>query len=166
MSLVTRLIDLVSDQIRVSDRVPVSDEVRGADEDRPGVAEERLAMAALLVHVARADGAIQPAERDQLMRVLESRFGVSAGAARRLLDRADDLDREVDDVAALIDMMGHSLDDASKRDLMAAAYRVAAADGPLLEFEDDLLWRLGRLFGFADDAIDAIRTGETGRAGA
>ncbi len=156
MSLVTRLIDLVSDQVRGTERVT------GGGEDPSGAAEERLAMAALLVHVARADGEIQAAERDQLMRVLGSRFGLPEGAARRLLERADDLDRAVDDVAALIDMMGHSLDDASKRDLLATAYRVAAADGPLLEFEDDLLWRLGRLFGFADDAIDAVREGATG----
>lgn len=156
MSLVTRFIDLVSDQVRGTERVT------GGGVDPSGAAEERLAMAALFVHVARADGEIQAAERDQLMRVLGSRFGLPEGAARRLLEWADDLDRAVDDVAALIDMMGHSLDDASKRDLLATAYRVAAADGPLLEFEDDLLWRLGRLFGFADDAIDAVREGATG----
>ncbi len=112
-------------------------------------------MAALLVHAARADGEMQVAERDQLVQVLGSRFGL--GEARRLLDRDDDLDRTVDGIAALIDMMGHSLDGASKRDLLASADRVAAADGPLLDFGDDLLWRLGRLFGFAEDAIDAIR---------
>lgn len=160
MSLVARLIDLVSAQVRGADQVRMSDDEQGS-----GAAEERLAMAALLVHVARADGEIQAAERDQLMRVLGSRFGLGEGAARRLLERAGDLDRAVDDVADLIDMMGHSLDDASKRDLLAAAYRVAAADGPLLEFEDDLLWRLGRLFGFASETIDAIRDGAT-RAGA
>lgn len=155
MSLVTRLIDLVSDQVRGTDEIRIP----GDGEGLSGAAEERLAAAALLVHVARVDGEIQAAERDQLMRVLGSRFGLPESAARRLLERADDLDRAVDDVASLIDMMGHGLDDASKRDLLATAYRVAAADGPLLEFEGDLLWRLGRLFGFAEDAIDAIRDG-------
>lgn len=160
MSLVTRLIDLVSDQVRVSDKIA------GGDQEGSGAAEERLAVAALLVHVARADGEVQDAERDQLLRVLGSRFGLSEGAARRLLGRADDLDRAVDDVPALIDMMGHSLDDASKRDLLATAYRVAAADGPLLEFEDDLVWRLGRLLGLTNDAIEAIRVGSSGHLGA
>ena len=41
--------------------------------------------------------------------------------------------------------------------LLAMAYRVAAVDGFVHEFEDDLVWRIGRLLGFGEDDIAAIR---------
>jgi uncharacterized tellurite resistance protein B-like protein len=37
------------------------------------------------------------------------------------------------------------------------AYRIAALDGYLHEFEDDLLWRIGRLLGFSDADVTALR---------
>ena len=37
------------------------------------------------------------------------------------------------------------------------AYRVAAVDGFVHEFEDDLVWRIGRLLGLDEGAIAAIR---------
>jgi uncharacterized tellurite resistance protein B-like protein len=154
MSLVTKLIDLVSEVVSPGG-------ARDGDADEDG----RLATAALLVHVARVDGAIGEAERSSLARLLMDRFGLSAVAVERLLARADRLDREVDDITALIDMMGHSLDDLGKRDLVAMAYRVAVADGQVQEFEDDLVWRLGHLLGFGDAEIADIRERPLGPSG-
>jgi uncharacterized tellurite resistance protein B-like protein len=154
MSLVTRLIDLVSEVVSP-----------GGAEDRDVDRDGRLATAALLVHVARVDGAIGGAERSGLASLLQGRFGLSAGAVERLVARADSLDREVDDITELIDMMGHSLDDLGKRDLVAMAYRVAVADGTVQEFEDDLVWRLGHLLGFGDPEIADMRERALGRDG-
>ena len=148
MSLVTKIVDFVGQVSGLS--------VQG---DARHVSEEQLAAAALLVHVARVDGRIDPAERARLVDVLSTRQGWSEEAVIRLVDRADSLDREVDDVAELIDMMGHSLTPEGKRDFLGRAYGVAAADGQLAEFEDDLVWRVGHLMGLADDEIAAIRAG-------
>jgi uncharacterized tellurite resistance protein B-like protein len=37
------------------------------------------------------------------------------------------------------------------------AYRIAALDGYLHEFEEDLLWRIGRLLGLSDSEVVALR---------
>ncbi|MBV9078056.1 MAG: TerB family tellurite resistance protein [Methylobacteriaceae bacterium] len=152
MSLLTRLIDLV----------------RGVAHPEPlptDFQEERLALAALLVHVARVDGNLQAVERRDLVALLAGRFGLSDSMAERLVAGGDALDREVDDITDLIDRLGHHLDDGRKRDLVAMAFRIAAADGWIGEFEDDLVWRLGHLLGLSDDAIRALRA-DAARAGA
>jgi uncharacterized tellurite resistance protein B-like protein len=143
MSLLDRLSQLVSALVRPEAGV----------EDAP----ERLAAAALLVHVARADGRWSGPERARLVELVHSRFRLPPAAAARLVERADAVDRETDDVAALIDMIGRDLPEAERRRLLAMAYAVAGADGPLHEFEDDLTWRVGRLLGFDDAEILAIR---------
>lgn len=146
MSLVSRLVDLVADV------------VRGRDDAAPPPSD-RLAAAALLVHVARVDGRIDGSERELLLRLLAERFGLDGAAAGALLARADDLDRDTDDIATLIEMLGHGTDDGDRRGLLAMAYGVGAADGKVGEFEDDLLWRMAHLLGLDDDEIDAVRTG-------
>ena len=153
MSLLKRLVDLA--------RIP---DASHDDVDTSGVSDERLAAAALLVHVARVDGIVAETERQALFGFLTARFGVSDRAAEALLARAGRLDREVDDVAGLIELMGHGLDEQDRARLLASAYRIAAADGSVLEFEDDLVWRVGHLLGFDDAAIGAIRSDAIGEA--
>jgi uncharacterized tellurite resistance protein B-like protein len=145
MSLVTRLIELVGGSL-------------GAPTPDPdGLESEPLAAAALLVHVARVDGSFAEAERDRLTLLLQSRFGLSESLAERLVVRADGLDREVDDVATLVEMMGRSVDREERLRVLGMAYQVAGAHGEIEEFEDDLVWRVGHLLGFTDPEIEAIR---------
>jgi uncharacterized tellurite resistance protein B-like protein len=119
--------------------------------------DERLASAALLVHVARVDGALAPAERERLTGLFQDRFGLDRGSAEGFVARATALDDETRDIAGLVDMIGRDADEAERRRLLAMAYGVATADGRLHEFEDDLVWRVGRLLGFDDAAIGAQR---------
>ncbi len=149
MSLVSRLIDLVADA--VGSRTGPS----GTD----SVPDERLAAAALLVHVARVDGRIVDTERSRLETFAQGAFGPTREAAVRLVARADAVDRETDGLSDLVERMGHDLPAQERRRLLACAYEIAVADGRLHEFEDDLVWRLGRLLGFADAEILGIRAG-------
>lgn len=149
MPLISRLIALVTDTLGPA--ATGSEAVAG---DEP---EERLAAAALLVHVARVDGSIADGERSALLRLLAERFQLAPDAADALVRRADRLDQEVDDVAELIERMGHAVDVRDRERLLAMAYRVASADAPLGEFEDDLVWRVGHLLGFDDARIEAVR---------
>jgi uncharacterized tellurite resistance protein B-like protein len=142
MSLVARLIDLVSEAAHPA----------GAADDNPAIA-----VAALLVHVARIDGVIAPSERSRVLTLLAARFGLQDEAALRLVERGDRLDRETDDIAALIEMLGHGVPADERRQLVAMAYAVAGADGRIEEFEDDLVWRMAGLLGFDDAAIQAIK---------
>ncbi len=153
MSLVQRLLDFVKDAAG-----PEIDPAQSLD-----VTDERLAAAALLVHVARVDGQFADGERRALLGLLEAGYGLSAAGADALMARADRFDREVDDVAALVEMLGHEDHGGDRKRLLGMAYGVATADGALVEFEDDLLWRMGGLLGFDDAEIGAIRAGSVRR---
>jgi uncharacterized tellurite resistance protein B-like protein len=151
MSFASRLVEFVTGISRSS---PADDALEALETD------ERLAAAALLVHVARADGDLAEAERDRLLGLLQSHFGLTPEQCKRFFERADEADLATDDVASLVELMGHDVDPAERRRLLGMAYVVASADGRLHEFEDDLIWRIGRLFGFDDAEITLVR-GET-----
>lgn len=130
-------------------------------EGATAVTEEKLALAALLVHVARVDGDVEPRERARLHTLLATRLGVPESDVEALIDEADRFDREIGDVPSLLEMLGHHFDEGERRQMLAMAYGVATADGPLGEFEDDLVWRLGHLLAFNDGQIEAIRVEAT-----
>jgi hypothetical protein len=86
-------------------------------------AEQHLAAAALLVHVARVDGSgPSPAPRSGRS------GGLGDGPAGRA--RPPPASRR-----------------PARRGLLGLAWAVAAADGQVHEFEDDLVWRVGQLLG-------------------
>lgn len=125
-----------------------------------GADRERVALAALLVHVARVDGVVTEGEERSLRALLRGRFGLDPAAADDLIARAGEVDREIGDISEFVEQMGHSVDREERRRVLVMAYAIAAADGNIAEFEDDLVWRLGRLFGFDDAEIREIRAQE------
>lgn len=124
--------------------------------------DESLAVAALLVHVARVDGVFAEGEQRSLRSLLQGRFGLTREAADDLIARAEEVDREIGDMAELVERMGHAAGREDRRRVLAMAYAMAAADGAIAEFEDDLVWRLGRLLGFDDAEIQSVRALEAG----
>ncbi len=116
-------------------------------------ARERLAVAALLVHVARIDGAVRAAERDRLAEILTRRFGSDLEDAARLVEEAGELDHQTGDLDALIDLLGRETDMPERRRILGLACEVAGSDGVLHEFEDGVLWRLGRALGLDETAL-------------
>jgi uncharacterized tellurite resistance protein B-like protein len=143
MSFLSRLIDAVSGA-----REPLAE---------AAPADERLASAALLVHVARIDGRLAAEERGRLVELVRRRFGFDAAAAEAFIARAESLDHEAGDIATLVGMIGRDADPAERRQLLATAYSVVRSDGRIEEFEDDLVWRVGRLLGFDEAEIAALR---------
>jgi uncharacterized tellurite resistance protein B-like protein len=112
------------------------------EEDRAPEDERRLAVAALLLHVARADGRLRGPDRARLA-----------------------IAQEGHNLAGLVEMFGLDALDAERRELLAMAYTVAAVDGAVQEFEDDLIWRVGQLLGLTERDILAVK-GDTLRGAA
>ena len=119
--------------------------------------EERVTVAALLLLVARADGRMLPVEQAGLRAMLRSRFSISDESAGRILDAVDEVDTDVDQAPVLADRLLHDTRPEARPQLLGMAYRVAAIDGFVHEFEDDLIWRIGHLLGLDDETIAAIR---------
>lgn len=148
MSFITRILDWLD----------------GGDADGSGadLPVDRLASAALLVHVARVDGSFGDGERERLRQLLADRHNLSQRDADALVRHAESYDFEVDDVAELVEAVKHGTEDRTGRGVLSLGYAVAAADGSVAEFEEDLLWRMGRLLGFDDQEIAVIRAESVG----
>ncbi|MCJ2025675.1 TerB family tellurite resistance protein [Methylobacterium sp. J-067] len=129
----------------------------GASEARDPADDTHLAATALLVHVARVDGILAPAESERLARLVEGRYADGPAAAHALIARATAVDTEVRDVASLVEMIPHEANGAEREALLAMAWSVAGADGKVDEFEEALVERLGRLLGFDEAGIAAAR---------
>ena len=119
--------------------------------------DTHLAATALLVHVARVDGILDPSESERLSRLVEGHYADGPDAARALIERATAVDAENRDVVSLVEMLPHEADRSERQELLTMAWSVAAADGHVDEFEEALVERLGRLLGFDDAAVAAAR---------
>ena len=107
----------------------------------------QAAAAALLVHVADVDGVITIAERDRLMAVLESRFGIDAAQAARLLREAQRSEQEAVDLFHFTSLVKRRLDAQGRSRLIEMMWEIAYADGVVHEFEDNVVWRVAELIG-------------------
>lgn len=132
-------------------------EAFGVAPHEDGVDEAHLAATALLVHVARVDGILAPAESERLARLVEGRYATGPAAARALIARAATFDAQTRDVVSLVEMLPYEAEAPERERLLAMAWSVAGADGAVDEFEEALVWRLGGLLGFDEAAIDRIR---------
>lgn len=144
MSVITRLRDFL--HASLTSKVPTDP-------------DERLTAAALLILVARADGRTLEVEEEGLRVLLGSRFGLARDQVERLLDHAADIEGTLDPSTTLIDRIAQDVPSEERPRLLALAYRIAAIDGTVHEFEDDLIWRTGRLLDLSDAEIAAIKAG-------
>ena len=115
---------------------------RGIDEN-----DYRLATAALLIHVANVDGKIDAVERQRLREIIEQRFGLDAAATTRLIERAEQSDREAVDFFHFTNVLKRSLDDDGRHKIIEMMWDVVFADGEVTEFEENVVWRIAELLG-------------------
>ena len=128
--------------------------VAGAD------ADGHVAATALLVHVARADGILDPAESERLVRLVRHHYAGTDAEAQALIARAGAFEAQTRDMASLVELIDR--EDAEERaGLLAMAWSVAGADGEVHEFEEALVWRLGALLGLDEAAIAGARSRAT-----
>lgn len=99
----------------------------------------RLAVAALLVEIARADHEVAPAERSSIRRMLAAAYGLDPGSAGKLLARAE---RAVEESVSLYEFTRRLNDELSpdeKANAVEMLWRVAFADGRIDKYEEHLV---------------------------
>lgn len=112
--------------------------------------DARLALAALLVRVARSDGLYAAEEVERIDRVLAHRHGLDPFAAARLRAEAETLEQEAPDTVRFTRALKEAVALEDRADLMVALWSVALADG-LREAQEDRLMRLvANLLGLTD----------------
>lgn len=125
--------------------VELTGEVRSSD---AFAAEDyRVAAAALLVHVAHVDGAVDPAEQIRLRSLVEQRFGLDPARAHQLIMQASADEREAVDLYHFTSVLKRNLDETARQNVVEALWDMAYADGKLDELEESVVARVAELLG-------------------
>lgn len=115
-----------------------------------GPQDQRVAAAALLAHVAAADGEVAEQERERIIQLMMDRFDLDETGARALIRVAVQRDREAVDFEGFATLLARTVDEAGRRDIVAMMWDMARADGVVHEFEESVIWRVAGLLGVRD----------------
>ena len=112
--------------------------------------DAQLALAALMVRVARSDGLYAAEEVERIDRVLMTRHGLDAFAASRLRANAEDLETAAPDTVRFTKALKVAVPLEDRAGLVQALWSVALADGMRDAGEDQMLRLLANLLGLTD----------------
>lgn len=120
-------------------------------------ADARLALAALLVRIARADGQYDQDEIDRIDRILAARHGLSAADAAALRAEAETLEAEAPDTIRFTKAIKDAVAYEDREAVIAALWEVVLADGVRDSEEDALLRMVAPMLGVNDRDSNLIR---------
>ncbi len=109
-----------------------------------------LALAALMVRVARSDGNYAPAEVERIDRILMRRHGFAAPEAEALRARAETLEEQAPDTVRFTRAIKAAIPLEERTAVIEALWSVVLADGERDAEEDGLLRLLANLLGVSD----------------
>ena len=112
--------------------------------------DAHLALAALLVRVARSDGDYASAEVGHIDRILMQRHSLTAPEAAALRLEAEQVEAEAPDTVRFTRALKAAVPLEDRTALVEALWSVALADGNRDAFEDRLLRLVANLLGLTD----------------
>jgi len=105
----------------------------------------QVATAALLAEMVRMDGEIQPAEREAMLRVIWTKFDLSAEEAATLVQLAEEQAGQATDFYQFTSLINKRFSKAQKERLIEALWRIAYADADLHIYEEHLVRKVANL---------------------
>lgn len=115
------------------------------------------ALAALLVHLARAEGAYGPGGAAAVDKVLAGHFALTPAAAKALRERGEGLERAAPDIVRFTRVLKAEVPLAARGALAEALWALALADGMRAAEEEQILRQIGPLLGLSDVALAQAR---------
>ena len=112
--------------------------------------DARLALVALLVRVARADGHMDDGEAARIDRITAARYGLSPFEATALRRDAETLESEAPDTVKFTDAIKSAVPYDDRVAVIEALWQVALADGARDDAEDQLLRLVAKFLGVND----------------
>ena len=112
--------------------------------------DAELALAALLVRIAKTDGLYAAEEVERIDRVLAHRHGLDPFAATKLRTEAEALESEAPDTVRFTRALKDTVALEDRTELMTALWSVALADGMREAHEDRLMRLVANLLGLTD----------------
>lgn len=119
--------------------------------------EARLALAALLVRIARSDGVYDGAEAARIDRVLVNRYQLSETDTLTLRHQAETLEQEAPDTVRFTRAIKDAVPYEDRESVIEALWQVALADGRRDADEDAMLRLVANLLGVSDQASAMAR---------
>lgn len=113
-------------------------------------ADERLALTALLVRIARSDHAYAQSEIAQIDRITQARFALSPQEASALRAEAETLESEAPDTVRFTRAIKDAVEYEHRRAIVEALWSVALADGGRADEENALMRLTAKLLGVSD----------------
>ncbi|PKP71638.1 MAG: hypothetical protein CVT82_01045 [Alphaproteobacteria bacterium HGW-Alphaproteobacteria-4] len=118
--------------------------------EAPNVPEREVALAALLVRIARADGHYDADEKVRIERVLAVRDGLGPAEAEALRLRAEEIEAEATDTVRFTRMLKSMVPLEDRAGVIEALWEVALADGKRGAEEDAQIRLAANLLGIND----------------
>ncbi len=123
----------------------------GAPSREPfNASDSRLALATLLVRVARADHDYAPEEVAVIDRLLEDRYGLDADEVAKLRAEAEALELKAPDTVRFTRMIKDAVPYEDRNSVVEALWRVVLADGQRDDDENGFLRLVANLLGVND----------------
>jgi uncharacterized tellurite resistance protein B-like protein len=112
--------------------------------------DARLALAALLVRVAKTDGLYAAEEVERIDRVLARHYGFGPFEAAKLRSQAEELERQAPDTVRFTRALKAATPLDHRAELVQAMWSVALVDGQRDDLEDRLMRLVANLLGLTD----------------
>jgi len=112
--------------------------------------DARLALAALLVRIARTDGDYSPQEMHRIDRILLARYDLSVQDVAALRHNAETLESEAPDTVRFTRAIKEAVPYEDREQVVEALWEVVLADGVRDHEEDAMLRLLANLLGIND----------------
>lgn len=112
--------------------------------------DARLALAALLVRMAKTDGLYSAEEVERIEKILMARHGLGPFEAARLRSEAEELETQAPDTIRFTRALKAAVPLEDRTALLTALWSVALADGLRDAGEDQMMRLLANLLGLTD----------------
>lgn len=115
-----------------------------------------LAVAALLVHLARIDGEFDSDEHSRINQILKKHFDLEETEVAQLVERAEKKDSEAVDFYQFTSLLTQQEMD-QRIEIIAMMWSVVFADDQNHELEDNMVWRVAELIGVSSRDRTVLR---------
>lgn len=125
--------------------------------------DPKLAVAALLVHLAAVDGSMQDSERQAIRGALMDHYDLDEASVEKLIREAARRDAEAVDFYKFTSGLTQ-LDMDDRIEIIRMMWTVVFADRQNHELEDNMVWRIAELIGVSGRDRTILRNQVRGRA--
>ncbi len=126
------------------------DVLLGGDEDKLNDEDEKIALAALCVRVAKSDNIYDSSEISSIDAELSQHFSMGLADAAILRQQAEKLEQEAPDTVRFTRAIKEKIELEKRREILETLWKITLADGKREAEEESLIRLISSLLGLTD----------------